>query len=254
MCRKYKIKPFSTISNGNKIRGYVLKPMTEGPHPCVIVSHGMLSNMVISYSYAKVFAKLGYVAFCYDFTMSGSGISGGDSRGMSAVTESEDVINRVHYVKSLDYVDKNRIILAGCSQGGMASVLAAAKIEDEIERIILYYPALCIPDDARRGQMMNASFEPDKIPDEFRIFFVKASKKYADDVKDIDVNAEMSKFKKPVLIIHGKEDKLVKIDYSRSAAKAYKNCKLLEIHGDHGFIFFGKHASDRETRKYLKSL
>ena len=42
---------------------------------------------------------------------------------------------------------------------------------------------------------------------------------------------------------HGIEDTLVNIDYSRRAQREYKNCTLVEVHGDHGFIKKGFRAS-----------
>ena len=36
----------------------------------------------------------------------------------------------------------------GCSQGGFVSALVAAKNNFPIEKLVLFYPALCIPDDA----------------------------------------------------------------------------------------------------------
>ena len=55
-----------------------------------------------------------------------------------------------------------------------------------------------------------------------------------------------------MLIVHGIEDTLVNIDYSRRAQREYKNCTLVEVHGDHGFIKKGFRASRKATLKFLK--
>ena len=68
---------------------------------------------------------------------SGSGKSTGSSLGMSVLTEKADLLNVLDYVKGLDYVDPTRITLAGCSQGGLVSALAAAEREAEVERLVL---------------------------------------------------------------------------------------------------------------------
>ena len=82
-----KITPFSIISRSNKLRGIILRPNTlSSPCKTVIVSHGFASNMLITFGYAKTFAQAGYIAVLYDFCMSGSGISGGKSTGMSVLT------------------------------------------------------------------------------------------------------------------------------------------------------------------------
>lgn len=249
------IKPFSIYSHCNTLRGIILK--TENltiPCKTVIVSHGFASNMMITFGYAKTFVKAGYIAVLYDFCMSGSGISNGKSTGMSVLTEKENLIDVIDYIKRLDFVDEKNISLAGCSQGGLVSALAAAERQEDIERLFLYYPALCIPDDARRGHMISAKFDPSKIPETFYALFVKLSRKYADDAKNLDPYKEISVFKKPVFIVHGIEDKLVNIDYSKKAQKAYSNCSLVEVHGDHGFILKGFKASEKATLDYIKNI
>lgn len=249
-----KISPFSINSYGNTLRGIILKP-NKSALPCkaVIVSHGFSSNMMITFGYAKTFVQAGYIAVLYDFCMSGSGISSGKSTGMSVITEKENLLDVIDYVKNLKFVDENKLSLAGCSQGGLVSALAAAQREEEIEGLFLYYPALCIPDDARRGHMISAKFDPDKIPDTFYAITIKLSRKYADDVKNLDPYKEICTFKKPVLIVHGIEDSLVNIDYSRRAAKEYPNCTLTEVHGDHGFIKKGFAAGKKATLDYLRN-
>ena len=250
-----KIKPFSINSHGNTLRGIILKPDSIAlPCKTVIVSHGFSSNMLITFGYAKTFVQAGYIAVLYDFCMSGSGISGGKSTGMSVIMEKENLFDVIDYIKKQDFVDENKLSLAGCSQGGLVSALAAAQREEEIEGLFLYYPALCIPDDARRGNMISAKFDPDKIPDTFYAITIKLSRKYAEDVKNLDPYEEICTFKKPVLIVHGIEDSLVSIEYSRKAAKQYPDCILKEVHGDHGFIKKGFNAGKRATLDYLKYL
>ena len=165
--------PFEIESQGCKLRGFILRPRRAGRLPAAIVSHGFGSCTRDTKKYARVFADEGYAAVCFDFCMSGSGKSSGSSLGMSVLTEKTDLLNVLDYVKGLDFVDPDHIILTGCSQGGLVSALAAAAREDDVERLVLYYPALCIPDDARRGQMINAKFDPGHVPQEFRALFVR---------------------------------------------------------------------------------
>lgn len=56
----------------------------------------------------------------------------------------------------------------GCSQGGFVSGMTAAQLKEQIRGLIMFYPALCIPDDARKGHMMFSEFDPQNIPDTFR--------------------------------------------------------------------------------------
>lgn len=244
---------FEIESQGCRLRGFVVRPKRTGRMPAVIVSHGFGSCTRDTKKYAQVFVDEGYAAICFDFCMSGSGKSSGSSLGMSVLTEKTDLLNVLDYAKTLDFVDGEHITLVGCSQGGFVSALAAAERENEVEQLILYYPALCIPDDARRGQMINAKFDPNHVPDQFRALFVKLSSKYALDVMDMDPFQEICGFQKPVLIVHGTKDKLVDIRYSRRACESYQNCKLAEVNGGHGFLFGGFAESKRVTLEYLRT-
>ena len=245
---------FEIESQGCRLRGFILRPNVTGQRPTVIVSHGFGSCTRDTRKYAQIFVDEGYAAVCFDFCMSGSGKSSGSSLGMSVLTEKTDLLNVLDYIKSLDFVDADHITLAGCSQGGFVSALAAVERENEIEQLILYYPALCIPDDARRGQMINAKFDPNHVPDKFRALFVKLSSKYVLDVIHMDPFQEICGFQKPVLIVHGTKDKLVNIRYSRQACEHYKHCKLVEVDGDHGFMFGGFAQSRQATSKYLRAV
>lgn len=247
---------FQIPSGANQLRGYILKPKNtpDSRLPAVIVSHGFASNMMISYQYARVFVKQGYAAVCFDFCMSGSGVSTGSSLDMSVLTEVEDLLTLLDYVKTLPFVDKEHIVLAGCSQGGLVSALAAAKRPADISALVLYYPALCIPDDARRGRLITARFDPQQIPEKFYAISVHLSKKYALDARTLDPYRQICTYSGPVLIVHGLEDVLVKIDYSRRAEQAYAHAKLVEVHGDHGFIAKGFGASAAVTTQFLQLL
>jgi len=249
-----KLKYFSICSHGNTLRGVILKPKgVSKPCKAVIVSHGFASIMMITFNYARTFVKAGYIAVLYDFCMSGSGISSGKSTGMSVITEKDNLLDVIDYVKKLNYIDEKHISLAGCSQGGLVSALAAAQREEDVEGLFLYYPALCIPDDARRGHMITAKFNPNQIPDKFRAIFVKLGKKYAQDAGRLDPYKEICNFKKPVLIVHGIEDKLVDISYSEKAKENYHDCTLVRVHGDHGFILKGFAASEKATLDYINN-
>lgn len=245
--------PFEIDSQGCKLRGFILRPQRIGRLPAVIVSHGFASCTRDTKKYARIFVDEGFIAVCFDFCMSGSGRSSGSSLGMSVLTEKTDLFNVLDYVKGLDCVDPDHITLAGCSQGGLVSALAAAERENEVKRLVLYYPALCIPDDARRGHMISAKFDPDHVPAQFRALFVRLGAKYALDAQGLDPYREICGFPKPVLIVHGTEDKLVDIGYSRRAAQLYQNCRLVEVKGDHGFVFSGFAQSKRATVEFLRT-
>ena len=249
----YKIRPFTTKSEqGNTIRGIVVTPKEfTGKLPAIVMSHEFCANMWTTFRYARKVVNDGYACFCYDFTRSGSGISGGSSVGMSAVQESRDVVSVFKYAKAQDFVDTTNITLWGCSQGGMATSLVAPELEDEISKIILYYPALSICDDARKGSMITARFDPKNPPEKFWCAIVHVAKNYCTDVIDLDPYEQICTFKKPVLLIHGNKDHIVNVSYSREAASKYPNCEFHEFPAEHLWIGGGAKKAVAITREFL---
>lgn len=132
--------------------------------------------------------------------------------------------------------NSKELLLIGCSQGGFVSALVAAKQPALVNKLVLFYPALCIPDDARAGKMMFAKFDPKNIPEQINCGPMKLGRCYVADVIGIDPYKEIQSYHGPVLIVHGTKDRIVKLDYSRQAQRAYPNAKLLIIEdGTHGF-------------------
>ncbi len=191
--------------------------------PVAIVSHGFMASRETERHYAIELAKLGYAAFCLDFC-GGSAIpngSDGKTTEMSVLTEVEDLKAVLAYALALEHTSSEHTLLMGCSQGGFVSALAATELGSSIEKIVLFYPALCIPDDARSGQMMFARFDPHDLPETVQCGPMLLGRCYMADVIEMDPNAAIAPFQGRVLIVHGSADDLVKASYSESAAKAY---------------------------------
>lgn len=106
--------------------------------------------------YAAFLAEMGYVAFTFDFCGGSAmcGKSDGKTTEMSVLTETKDLKAVIEYVRNLSYTDSEKILLMGCSQGGFVSALVAAKNNFPIEKLVLFYPALCIPMTPEPGKMM----------------------------------------------------------------------------------------------------
>ena len=241
-------QPFSCQRGSLIIRGHVYRRET-GVLPAIIICHGYLANQRTVRHYAEFLAGLGWAAFTFDFC--GGGLlsrSDGKPSEMSILTEVEDLKPVINYVKQRNDIDTEHISLMGCSQGGVVCALTAAKIKNEIERLILFSPAFCIPDDARRGKLLFARFDPENIPPVISRFPMKLSDVYVKSVKDMNIYDEIKGYEGPVLLIHGTKDKLVDISYSRQAREVYKQCEYLEIEGA-GHIFRRKH--DRKAMEAL---
>lgn len=253
---------FSTTRQGLTIRGTELRP--EGDRlPAAIVCHGFMATQGTVRQYAMALAEEGYAAYIFDFCGGSAafGKSEGKTTEMSVLTEVADLEAVIAHVRSLPYVDASRLVLAGASQGGFVSALTAAKHPDAVEKLILIYPALCIPDDARRGQMMFARFDPANIPDTFLCGPMKLGRCYPEAVLRMDPFKEIAPYRGRVLLIHGTADDLVKPEYSQRAKEAYAaSCPegmpqqaRVQLHliegAGHGF----NEKQDQECIAYIKA-
>ena len=236
--------PFSCQRDGLTIRGFAYG---EVGLPAIIISHGFLANQSTTKDYAVALAKEGFLAITFDFKGGGIGSkSGGRSVDMTVLTEKKDLLAVVEAVQ--DQFHPLSICLMGCSQGGFVSAMTAKELGDSIHGLILFYPALCIPDDARKGHMMFYKFDPKNVPDILGRIPMKLGGNYARAVMDMDPFDEIKGYPGPVLLVHGTEDNIVNISYARRAKECFTNCEYREIiGGGHGFS--GKY--DTEAKEIL---
>lgn len=233
---------FSCERDGLTIKGTVFLPDGKTDCPIAIISHGFMANQMFSQIHAQNLAKMGYAAFCFDFcggTLVGS--SDGDSTDMSVLTETEDLKAVIEFAKEQSYTDENELVLLGCSQGGFVSAIVAAEMKEEVDALILLYPALCIPDDARSGEMMFAKFDPQNVPETFWCGPMKLGRRYVTDVIEMDPYEIINQYAGKVLIIYGNQDKIVDISYVQRAVEVYTQAGAeveLKIIDKGGHMFF----------------
>ncbi len=247
---------FSCTRGGLTIRGteYREDCGRQEHYPAAVFCHGFGGNQYDLVFYAKELAKLGYAAYCFDFCGGCvTGKSDGSTLDMNIDTEAADLKAVLDYVKSLPYTDPDHIVLAGGSQGGYVAGIVAAERADEIERLILFYPALCIPDHARAGRLGGANYDVNRVPEVIETFGVPISKRFHELVVDKDAISQIRGYKGPVLLIHGTEDMVVDSSYARKAAEAYVNCHLQMLEGaGHGFSQEQRQAVIVSVREFLK--
>ncbi len=257
---------FECKREGLTIRGTQYRKNNGENLPIAISCHGFMANQETVRQYAILLADLGYAAFCFDFN--GGSVMKSQSEGkttdMSILTEMRDLEAVLAYVKSLPYVNPERIFLMGCSQGGFVSAMVAAKNEHPIEKLCLFYPALCIPDDARAGKMMMSKFDPYNVPETFRCGPMKLGRCYAEDARDIDPFEKIKDYKGEVLIVHGTKDNIVDIKYAHCAVETYKSTKPADMDeerrvclhiiqdGAHGFSKVHDALAMEELKKFAK--
>ena len=203
------------------IRGVEVRPEGVEGLPVAVVSHGFMATKESTIGYARLLASWGFAAYCFDFCGgSTEGKSDGETTDMSVLTEKRDLEAVIEYAQDLPYTG-DKLVLMGCSQGGFVSALAASELQDAVSALVLFYPALCIPDDARRGQMIDAHFDPDDIPDTIACGPMTLGWVYPTAVIDMDVAEQIAGYTGAVFLAHGTADEIVGVSYAKEAYQTY---------------------------------
>lgn len=231
-CERF-TKEIRIENNSRSIYGVLSRPeYGNGKQPVVIIAHGFNGTHGFGRNYFETLNNLGYQCFTFDFPCgSVNSRSNNNTMEMSILDQQSDLEAIVRYFKSRPDVDADNIVLIGESQGGLVAALAAANVDKDIHRLILVYPALCIP-----AQWNKRYPQLSGIPDTTRIWNVPLGRRFFTELRDMDVFNVIGKFKKPVLIIQGDADAIVSLEDSRRALKIYKDARLYVIPGaGHGF-------------------
>ena len=214
--------------NGQVIRGITCRPDRDKEiFPLVIFSHGFNGCYEELIHHGTGYAENGIVCVFFDFC--GGGMcskSDGNLQDMTVLDEAMDLEEVMDYCITLPYVDEKHLFLQGESQGGFVSAIVAARRKEMVRGLILWYPAFIIPDDAKRRSLTGST----------EVFGITLSKAYDKAAVTINNEALQRDFDKPVLLIHGDQDDLVPILYSKKAASTYPNATLRIMEGaGHGF-------------------
>jgi dienelactone hydrolase len=127
------------------LRGFLWQPEGRGPFPAVILNHGSEANPGTASSVARFFNQRGYVAFfphrrghgrsadqarwVGDLLAEEEKRNGPEARGRLVVRlmeeQLQDQLAAITYVRSLPFVDPEKVATWGCSFGGIQTMLAA---------------------------------------------------------------------------------------------------------------------------------
>lgn len=221
------------LNNGDKnIYGVLYRPEGVKKAPVVIVSHGYGGSHQFGKAYGQALAPLGHAVYCYDFCGGSNwSRSDGETTRMSIFSEAEDLKAVMDGLSGKEYLDGKHLTLIGESQGGMVSGLVAAQRKDQVERLLLIYPAFCIKDDWVK---MYPALED--MPEVVDFWGMKLGRAYLEGLYDLDVYGTIGQYEGPVAIFHGDKDPVVNLSYSERAQQTYKNAALTVLPGEgHGF-------------------
>lgn len=117
-------------SAGEKCAAWLYRPRGPGPHPIVVMAHGIGAiRQVRLPAYAERFAANGIAVLCFDYRHWGE--SEGRPRYVADIAEQQrDIHHAIEFAKSLSGIDDRRIALWGTSFGGGHAVAVAARRRD----------------------------------------------------------------------------------------------------------------------------
>jgi len=225
-------KEFFIDKDGFKLHAKMEFPAVQSEKmPLVVLAHGLTGHMDEPHivGLAKSIVDSGYISLRVE--LYGHGKSDGDFYNHNMLEWVSELAYVVEYASRLDFVSE--VVLSGHSQGGFATVLAAGLLKDRLKAIMLFSPALVIPDNLQRGFFFETTFDPEDIPEEV-VFWGgnRLSGNYIRIAKDIDCTDAIKAYEGPVLVVHGEADDAVPFKYGKNVAAQYKNGTLVTLEND----------------------
>ncbi len=243
---KFRKEELSVESTGHTLSGRAYVPETEQEtYPLVIFSHGLGESKLGCATTAQLMAAHGIAAYIFDYPVNNE-----DRYTFSAMTQAEDLKNVIETAKNWSFVNPEEILLCGRSFGSVSVALAAAKNADEINGLILFYPALNIIE-----AVQDAFDDPDQIPDTFTVLGLTFGYPFAADILGCDIYDEIKVYAKPVLILQGDQDDSALIACAERAAEAYENAEYYVVEGaGHGFTGAPANEANAVILRYLQQI
>ncbi len=211
-------------------RGYTLRGMlhpcredSDNPSPAVVLCHGFTGHRIEAHflfvTIARYLQDRGIAVLRFDFA--GSGESDGDFSQVLMSGEVDDASVAVDFLIGRDDIDSTRIGLAGLSLGGGVAALLAGKRRDDIRALALMS---AVANPARIVSFIRTGkFEMQLAKWGFLDFGgLKVSREFLQDVERLDPAGAITKYPRPVLIVHGDEDNTVPISEAKTFQEARK--------------------------------
>ncbi len=229
-------KSFFKNSKGNNLCGIVSNPTSDKEKPIIILCHGF-STSKNSHTHVRlqdILNKNGISTFRFDFF--GHGESEGEFENITISEAVDDILNAIKFLKEQGYLT---IGLVGSSFGGIASIIAASKI-NELTILALKSP---VSDYEEKEYATKSKEELEEWKSKGFIYYVSGDGRklrldytFFEDFKNNDGYEAAKKIKIPTLIVHGDNDKIVPIEQSQKTASLMENCRLEVIEGaDHRY-------------------
>jgi len=244
--KKVRVYDITYLSDGLRVKGFLVKPKQKGKFPCVIYNRGGNRNFgAISYSkVARILARIsswGYVVLASQYR----GNMGGEGEEEFGGRDVNDVLNLFPIIDSSPQIDSTKVGIFGWSRGGMMSYLVLKKIKRIKAAVIGGGLSNLFLMKSSRPEMEDVYKEliPNYENNKTRALIERSAIKWADKIYK----------KTPILILHGTSDWRVIPQMSLDLAKEFIKFKqpfrlIMFEGGDHGLTEF-----DNEVFSYTKT-
>ncbi len=222
-----------------KLAAIVQKPkMAEGQKVRVaVLCHGFTASKEhkLLCDIADSLQQRGIASIRFDFN--GHGESAGKLEDMTVVNELEDARKVIAYALQQPWVKDVSIV--GHSQGGVVASMISGELGSGIRCAVLCAPAAVLREDALRGVLMDAMYDPINLPDYVSIYKgqLRIGKAYLETAQTLPIYETASQYEGPMLIVHGTADRIVPYTYGVRYKRECKNAELVLLPGvDHMFM------------------
>lgn len=218
--------------NGLTLRSTLHIP--DGPdgtrRPTAVFVHGFTSNRLELPSFvgmSRLLEANGIASVRFD--LSGHGESDGDFFDVTISGEIAETRAVLRTVRTLDFVDPDRLGLVGMSMGAVVAGIAAAE-EPGISALCLWSPAAVAPFEIGSGYLKGRSLAAE-IEEKGYVDAggYRMSPDLVKDLAGLDVYGRSGAYTGPVHILHGDKDDIAPLEYVRRYLDHYAGNAALDI-------------------------
>jgi carboxymethylenebutenolidase len=183
------------------LSGFLYKPDGNGPFPAIVYNHGSESLPGPKPDQASFYVAHGFVLFVPHRRGHGRSKDAGSAEPVGAgpeviaalVAQNDDVLAAIAYVAALPYVNPKRVAVAGCSYGGIETLLAAERATGIYAAVDFAGGAMRWDGDPALQERMKIAAHNAKVP----VMFVQAENDYSTGPSKV-LSAEMQAANKPM--------------------------------------------------------
>ena len=182
-------------SSGNRLNLWVMTPKSGEIKATILHFHGSAANLINQYQAIAPLLDYGYQVFSFDY--SGYGFSEGKASRKNVLADAYAALSHVYgHERSKSEI----LLLYGQSYGGYLAAVVGANSEDKID-----------------GLIIEGAFSTHKAEARYTVPIVGNVVK-----NEAKAHVEIRTNRKPLLVIHSREDKRVPIKFGR---KIFENAK-----------------------------